>query len=113
MAGPEPMLLAIMPSCLSGFGGWGNSEMMGQHSHHFQQVVIWDSLVHLHCILGSSAIEGSSEVALVAKNLPAGAGDLRRVFDTAAHSSIVPRRIPWTEEPCMLRSIGSTESDQP
>lgn len=60
MAGPEPMLLAIMPSCLSGFGGWGNSETMGQHLHHFQQVVIWDSLAHLHCILGSSTIEGSS-----------------------------------------------------
>ena len=26
--------------------------------------------------------------------------------EMATHSSILPRRIPWTEEPCGLQSIG-------
>ena len=29
----------------------------------------------------------------------------------ATHSSILARRIPWTEEPGMLQSMGSQESD--
>ena len=29
----------------------------------------------------------------------------------ATHSSILARRIPWTEEPCGLQSIGSQELD--
>ena len=30
---------------------------------------------------------------------------------TATHSSILAWRIPWTEEPCGLQSIGYKESD--
>ena len=30
---------------------------------------------------------------------------------TATHSSILARRIPWTEEPGGLQSMGSKESD--
>ena len=51
------------------------------------------------------------------KNLPADAGDIRQVHclgweDTlelgiAAHSSILAWRIPWTEEPGGLQSMGS------
>ena len=31
--------------------------------------------------------------------------------ETSTHSSIVPWRIPWTEEPDGLQSMGSQESD--
>ena len=58
-----------------------------------------------------------SHVALVVKNLPANAGDIRdRVLslgwenplekDVATESSILAWRIPWTEEPGRLWSIG-------
>ena len=51
------------------------------------------------------------------KNLPASAGDVREVGsvlrsedplkeERAAHSSILARRIPWTEEPGGLQSMG-------
>ena len=51
------------------------------------------------------------------KNLPANAGDMRRQFDPlvrkiplkegmATHSSVLAWRIPWTEEPGWLQSIG-------
>ena len=60
----------------------------------------------------------ASQVAVVAKNLPANSGDLEtRVQSpgpedplekgTATHSSILVWRIPWTEEPCRLQSTGS------
>ena len=54
----------------------------------------------------------------VVKNLPASAGDLRDTGSTpwvrkmplevgiAIHSSILAWRIPWTEEPGGLQSIG-------
>ena len=52
------------------------------------------------------------------KNLPANAGDKRDMDsilgwedpleeDMATHSSILAWRIPWTEEPGRLQSIGS------
>ena len=67
-------------------------------------------------------IPGASQVALVAKNLLANAGDIR---DTSSipglgrspggghgnPSSIPAWRIPWTEEPGGLQSMGSQESD--
>ena len=54
----------------------------------------------------------------MAKNLPANAGDVRDVGSItgsgrssgeghAAHSNILAWRIPWTEEPGGLQSIGS------
>ena len=56
------------------------------------------------------------------KNLPANAGDIRNVAlslgwedpleeGMATHSSILPQRIPWTEEPGGLQSIGSQRVD--
>ena len=56
------------------------------------------------------------------KNIPANAGDVRDLGSipalgrsleegTATHSSILAWRIPWTEEPGRLQSIGSKESD--
>ena len=59
----------------------------------------------------------ASQVALVVKNPPANTGDLRDVVqplsredpleeDTATHSSILAWRIPWTEEPGELPSMG-------
>ena len=60
----------------------------------------------------------ASQVVLVVKNPPANAGDIRDVGSVsgwedpleegmAAHSSILAWRIPWTEEPGGLPSIGS------
>ena len=57
----------------------------------------------------------ASQVALVAKNLPASAGDIRDVTlgweapleeVMATHSSILAWRIPYTEEPHRLQSMG-------
>ena len=60
----------------------------------------------------------ASQVALVVKNLPANAGDARMWVQSlgrqdslekgmATHSGIPAWRIPWTEEPVRLQSIGS------
>ena len=62
--------------------------------------------------------ERASQVVLVVKNPPASAGDIRdtgsipglgrspgRVM--ATHCSILAWKIPWTEEPGGLQSIGS------
>ena len=57
-------------------------------------------------------------MALVVKNLPANAGDIRNAVwslgwedaleeGMATHSSILAWRIPWTEEPGRLQSMGS------
>jgi len=54
----------------------------------------------------------------VVKNLPANAGDQEMQFqflgqedpleeETATHSSVVARIIPWTEKPGELQSMGS------
>ena len=58
----------------------------------------------------------------VAVNLPVSAGYVRdmgsilcwedsQVLGTATHSRILAWRIPWTEEPGGLESIGAQESD--
>ena len=57
------------------------------------------------------------------KNLPSNAEDVRDTGslgredplgeDMVTHSSILAWRIPWTEEPRGLQSIGSQESDTP
>ena len=63
----------------------------------------------------------ASQVAPVVKNPPANTGDIRDVDassgregplkkETAAHSKILARRNPWTEEPGGLQSIGITKS---
>ena len=61
----------------------------------------------------------ASQVALVVKNLLANAGRLKETWiqslgqedpleeDMATHSSILAWRIPWTEKPGGLQSIGS------
>ena len=49
-------------------------------------------------------------VELVVKNPAANAGDTRRGFNPwvmATHSSILAWRIPWTEQPGGLQSVGS------
>ena len=66
---------------------------------------------------GHKCISRASQVDLVVKNLPTNAGDIRCGFDPlgqegslekemATHSSILPYRIPWTEEPGGIRSVG-------
>ena len=61
----------------------------------------------------------ASEMELVVKNLPANAGDagdpdwedpLKEGM--ATHSSILALRIPWTEEPGGLLSVGSQSQTQ-
>ena len=61
----------------------------------------------------------ASWVALVVKNLPANAGDMRRGFDPWVGKIPWKRawqptawRIPWTEEPDGLHSIGSQRVGQ-
>ena len=58
-------------------------------------------------------------VGTVVKNLPTNAGDSQEIqvrslgqedfleYETATHSSILAWRIPWTEEPGRLQSMGS------
>ena len=61
-------------------------------------------------------VNGTSQVALVVKNLPADARDESSIpggwedpleKEMATHSSILAWRIPWTEEPGGLQSLGS------
>ena len=55
----------------------------------------------------------------VVKNLPAGAGDAGSIpglgrppgGGMATHSSVLAWRIPWTEKPGRLQSMGFSESD--
>ena len=61
----------------------------------------------------------ASQVALVGKNLPANAGEIREMQvqslgweepleeGMAIHPSIFAQEIPWTEEPGRLQSMGS------
>ena len=61
--------------------------------------------------------EGASQVALAVKNPPANAGDIRDAVSKPrlerspgggnGNSNILARRIPWTEEPGRLQSMGS------
>ena len=63
-------------------------------------------------------VQRASQVSLVVKNPPANAGDVRdtdlipglgRSLEEgmATHSSVLAWRIPWTEEPGGLQSMGS------
>ena len=73
-----------------------------------------------HCLahLVTEVTFGKTKVALVVKNPLANAGDVKyRVWslgredplekEMATHSSILAWRIPWTEEPGRLQSMGS------
>ena len=53
-----------------------------------------------------SGDEWAPWAALVIKNPPANAEDIREM-GMATHSSILPWRIQWTEEPAGLQFIGS------
>ena len=63
-------------------------------------------------------LNAKNQIAPVVKNLPANAGDIRDAGlvsgsgrsleeSKATHSSILAWRIPWTDEPCRLQSMGS------
>ena len=64
----------------------------------------------------------ASQVALVIRNLAANAGDVKDVGsipgedplekEIATHCSTLAYRIPWTEEPGELQSIGSQRVGQ-
>ena len=70
------------------------------------------------CLVPVLCKPGASQVALVVKSLPASAGDIRDMGSIpggedpqeegmATHSSILAWRIPRTEEPGGLQSLGS------
>ena len=61
-------------------------------------------------------VRQASQMALVVKNPPANAGDTRDTGsiqedpleeDMVTHFNILAQRIPWTEEPGRLQSMGS------
>ena len=75
--------------------------------------------MHGQAIIYMSLTDWASLVAQLVKNLPAvqetwvrflGWEDLLEK-EMATHSSILAWRIPWTEEPGRLQSIGFQESD--
>ena len=86
-----------------------------------QAIVRVSTLCGLNLLLNNNLSLGFP-VVLVVKNLPASAVDIR---DTASipgsgralggghgnHSSILAWRIPWTEEPGGLKSMGGKELD--
>ena len=67
----------------------------------------------------SSLFSRASLIAQSVKNLPAMqetrvrflGGEDPLETEMATHSSVIARRIPWTEEPGRLQSMGSQESD--
>ena len=70
-------------------------------------------------LMSNSGIFGASLVAQLVKNLPAMQETWVQFLgweyplekEMATHSSILAWRIPWTEEPGRLQSMGSQESD--
>ena len=77
--------------------------------------LMWYLILVLICI--SLIISGDSQVALVVKNPPASAGDIKMWVQSlgwkdlleegmATHPTILAWRIPWTEEPGGLQSMG-------
>ena len=79
----------------------------------------FDGKVHPACVslCISATYARAPQVALVVKNLPGNAGDIRDLASIprsgrspggimATHSRILAWRIPWTEEPGGLQSIG-------
>ena len=73
---------------------------------------------HYIVLIPGAALSRASQVALVVKNPPGSTGDVRDVGSIpglgrspagghATHSSILAWRIPWTEEPGGLQSMGS------
>ena len=77
---------------------------LNPHGYHFCSCIIW-------------VTTGASRVALMVKNPPANAGDVRDMGSIpglrvsleegmATHFSILVWRIPWTEESSRLQSIG-------
>ena len=80
-------------------------------------IVLWASLFFFN-LYWSRVDVWASQMALVVKNPPANAGDIRNVGlipgqedplgeDMATHSSISSWRIPWPKEPGGLQSLGS------
>ena len=83
---------------------------MGPRAHELGKVILW-----AHGLNGcNSLVLRASQVALVVKNLPANAGDIRDMGlipglgreVMATHSSILAWIIPWTEGPGGLQSMG-------
>jgi len=89
------------------------------------EVILYSSLTSAKVIqLISGGYSGQGfQVPPVAKTPPARAGDKEMLVRSLSwedlledrmgtHSSILPRRIPWTEEPDELKSIGSQRVGQ-
>ena len=97
-------------------GGWTRD--MWKPGLRSRQGKILKGLVYHFEELTCPLKDGASQVALVVKNPSANAGDLRDVGsipelgrslekEMATCSSILAWRVPWTEEPGGLQSMGS------
>jgi len=99
-------------ACPSFHNEIGTSSFLSLCSHNY--IIIFNYIyTHTH------TYTHTSQVALVVKNPPATAGKIRDLSlipgsgrspgggGMATHSSILAWRIPWTEEPGGLHSIGS------
>ena len=78
----------------------------------------WSHFTLKNNLVGFKLLSGDSLVAQLVKNLPAMQETIRFLGredalekETATHSSILAWRIPWTEEPGKLQSMGSKESN--
>ena len=105
---------------LSGHSSYRWSKISRQDSNpngfqkHLKQSTVWFSRSHLGEMCSSSVTSAASLVAQMVKRLPA----MRETWvwslgqeypmekDMATHSSTLAWKIPWTEEPCRLQSMG-------
>ena len=95
----------LMPHLRVGFTGW--PEMVGMHhatSSLSRPVVfpVWSSSARLSC---SSNGKESACNAGDPGSIPGSGRSLEKRM--ATHSSVLARRIPWTEKPGALQSVGS------
>ena len=106
---------------LSGHSSYRWSKISRQDSNpngfqkHLKQSTVWFSRSHLGEMCSSSVTSGASLVAQMVKSLPAMretwvqslGQDYPTEKDMATHSSTLAWKIPWTEEPRRLQSMGS------
>ena len=105
---------------LSGHSSYRWSKISRQDSNpngfqkHLKQSTVWFSRSHLGEMCSSFVTSAASLVAQMVKRLPA----MRETWvwslgqeypmekDMATYSSTLAWKIPWTEEPCRLQSMG-------
>ena len=119
---PHPEIKAGLPHCrqiLYHLSHQENPSILEWVAYSFARGSSWPwSRTQVSCIAGgffTSWATREAQVVLVLKNLPANAGDVGSIpgledpleEGMATHSNILAWRIPWTEEPGRLQSMGS------